>query len=419
MLTEWMDRTLKQGYLLQFSSTPPPFTSIKEAKLSSQREIGFLSTEVQTLVQKQVVSVVRTQDRERGHYSLYFLVPKKTGEFRPILDLRGLNLYIVRKTFQMLTVKRLLELVQPGDWFTTIDLKDAYFHVGIAPKHRKYLRFAFRGWPTSTTGCRSATPCPRARSASAWRWHSSRCASIELYDILHITGNMSYGLIDPTSNRVGICGKLGEECPMPQQQVLYLGVVLDAGRLRTTLSESRQASLLQAVCRLRQGATVTALTVMQTLGLMAAAHVVVPLGLLHMRRLQRWFSSLCLDLKKHKRRLVTIPPLGEGPSPEGIPAGTGDFPHLSVHGCVRNGMGRNPPRGSCRRLLVSDRDAAHQPHRAAGSDISSPSFQTLNSGETCNGQGRQQHHSGIYQQTGRSPLRRSVDHGGEIVVMGC
>ena len=45
---------------------------------------------------------------------------------------------------------------------------------------------------------------------------------------------------------------------------------------------------------------------------MAAAHVMVPLGLLHMRRLQRWFSSLRLDLKRHKRRLVTIPPSVEG-----------------------------------------------------------------------------------------------------------
>jgi len=42
---------------------------------------------------------------------------------------------------------QLLELVQPGDWFTTINLKDAYFHVKIArkPKHRKYLHFAFQG----------------------------------------------------------------------------------------------------------------------------------------------------------------------------------------------------------------------------------------------------------------------------------
>jgi len=88
----------------------------------------------------------------------------------------------------------------------------------------------------------------------------------------------------------------------------YLGILLDAGRLRATLSESRQASLLQAVCRLRQGATVTALTIMQTLGLMAAADLVVPLGLLHMRRLQRWFAGLRLDPKRHKQRLVTIPP---------------------------------------------------------------------------------------------------------------
>ncbi|KAK5905094.1 hypothetical protein CesoFtcFv8_006594 [Champsocephalus esox] len=39
---------------------------------------------------------------------------------------------------------QLLGLVQPGDWFTTIDLKNAYFHGEMAPKH-KYLRFAFQG----------------------------------------------------------------------------------------------------------------------------------------------------------------------------------------------------------------------------------------------------------------------------------
>ena len=42
-------------------------------------------------------------------------------------------------------MKQLMGLVQPGDWFTTIDLKDAYFHVDISPKHRKYLRFDFQG----------------------------------------------------------------------------------------------------------------------------------------------------------------------------------------------------------------------------------------------------------------------------------
>ena len=76
---------------------------------------------------------------------MYFLVLKKTMEFRPILDLRSLNRHIACREFRMLTIKQLLGLVQPGDWFTTIDLNDAYFHVEIAPKHRKYLRFAFQG----------------------------------------------------------------------------------------------------------------------------------------------------------------------------------------------------------------------------------------------------------------------------------
>ncbi len=35
--------------------------------------------------------------------------------------------------------------IQSGDWFVTIDLKDAYFHVEILPQHRKFLRFAFGG----------------------------------------------------------------------------------------------------------------------------------------------------------------------------------------------------------------------------------------------------------------------------------
>ena len=37
----------------------------------------------------------------------------------------------------------LLSLLQIDDWMCTIDLKDAYFGVAIAPVHRKYLRFVW------------------------------------------------------------------------------------------------------------------------------------------------------------------------------------------------------------------------------------------------------------------------------------
>ncbi|XDV49519.1 hypothetical protein PO909_018753 [Leuciscus waleckii] len=45
----------------------------------------------------------------------------------------------------MLTTKQILAQIRPGDWFISVDLKDAYFQIQIAPRHSPFLRFAFEG----------------------------------------------------------------------------------------------------------------------------------------------------------------------------------------------------------------------------------------------------------------------------------
>lgn len=45
----------------------------------------------------------------------------------------------------MLTLKSIIAQVCAGDWFMSIDLKDAYFHIQVVQRRRKLLRFAFRG----------------------------------------------------------------------------------------------------------------------------------------------------------------------------------------------------------------------------------------------------------------------------------
>ncbi len=57
----------------------------------------------------------------------------------------SLNRALHKLPFKMLTQKRIFGCVRPLDWFAAIDLKDAYFHVSILPRHRPFLRFAFEG----------------------------------------------------------------------------------------------------------------------------------------------------------------------------------------------------------------------------------------------------------------------------------
>src|SRR4029434_2079206 len=95
--------------------------------------------------QKKAISRVPFKERNAGFYSRYFLVPKRDGNYRPILDLRVLNKALMPLRFRMLTPRRLVQFIRPNDWFMTIDLKDAYFHIPIHHRHRKYLRFAFGG----------------------------------------------------------------------------------------------------------------------------------------------------------------------------------------------------------------------------------------------------------------------------------
>ncbi len=66
-------------------------------------------------------------------------------ELHPILDLRCLNRALRVSKFKMLTVKSILSQIQPRDWFVTIDLKDAYFHIQIVKRRRKFPKVCFRG----------------------------------------------------------------------------------------------------------------------------------------------------------------------------------------------------------------------------------------------------------------------------------
>ncbi len=102
-------------------------------------------SETRGTLEKGAIEKVPPNEQESGFYSGYFVIPKRDGGLRPILDLRPIDRALGKRPFRMLTLKQILAQIRPGEWFASVDLKDAYFHIQIAPHHRRFLRFAFEG----------------------------------------------------------------------------------------------------------------------------------------------------------------------------------------------------------------------------------------------------------------------------------
>ncbi len=141
----WVLRTIRSGYTLQFGKNPPRFNGVHLTVVNSASKASVLRQELSSLLQKGAIEEVPQSDVQRGFFSRYLLVPKRDGGLRPILDLRRLNFSLYKGKFKMLTMKTIMSQVQGGDWFVTIDLKNAYFHIQVVQRHRRFLRFAFGG----------------------------------------------------------------------------------------------------------------------------------------------------------------------------------------------------------------------------------------------------------------------------------
>ena len=75
---------------------------------------------------------------DQAFYSRLYLVPKKEGTYRPVIDLSSLNRFVPHVHFQTEGLHCLKIVLRKGDPMTSIDLKDAYF--SVAPLHLRALQ---------------------------------------------------------------------------------------------------------------------------------------------------------------------------------------------------------------------------------------------------------------------------------------
>ena len=130
------------GYHLEFESEPVQYC-LPKAPPFNPMEIKLIDNEVIKLIDKGAVVPVLYEHKE--FISNIFLVPKKTGDMRPVINLKPLNQFVEKIHFKMENIQMALNFISQGDYMISIDLKDAYFSVPIFRKDRKYLRFLWKG----------------------------------------------------------------------------------------------------------------------------------------------------------------------------------------------------------------------------------------------------------------------------------
>ncbi|KAI2647838.1 Transposon Ty3-G Gag-Pol polyprotein [Labeo rohita] len=389
--TRGQPREAERGYRIQFGAPPPPFNGVSPTLVGPEQGL-VMEQEVATLLRKEAIEVVPPHERESGFYSRYFIVPKKDGGLRPILDLRLLNRSVKRLKFKMLTIKQVVSQIRSEDWFVTIDLKDAYFHVSILPHHRKFLRFAFRGEayqyrvlpfglalsPRTFTKCVDAALAPlRLQGIRILNYIDDWLilAQSEMEAVRHRDVVLAH------MKALGLRLNAKKSVLSPLQRTTYLGVVWDSTMMQARLSPARIESILTAVKRVKEGRSLTVKQFQQLLGLMAAAsngHAALP---------------TCPGHVEEALVLVSGPGVGSSLSPRN--ANDGRVPH-------RLGSGHEWP--PCPRSV--EQSPTHVAHKLPGDAGRVSGSETLSPGPKrppCVGPHRQ-HLGGLLHQ----PPRRSA-----------
>lgn len=201
----------------------------------------------------------------------------------------------------MTTIQSILPLLNRGAWMVTIDLKDAYFHIDIAPEHHRYLRFTlghdhyqFRALPF---GISSA---PRVFTkfmlAIISHLHSKGITVFPYIDDWLLVANSVATLSKHLKLTLHLLHSLGVQVNWskshlePCQRLQFIGAIIDSTAARTFLPTDRAQKLTAMITTLQSSRSQRAIYIQRLLGHMAAAIPVVPYVKLHMRLLQLDFQ---------------------------------------------------------------------------------------------------------------------------------
>ncbi len=252
--SRWLMRTIRLGYTIQFARVLPSSGAFSSPLCWARMPLSCVRKS-RVLLAKDAIEPVPPAEMKSGFYSPYFIVPKKGGGLRPILDLCVLNRALHKLPFRMLTQRRIFNASVRS--IVRSDRPEGRVHSCLNPPstQNRFLRFAFEGRayqykvlpfglipvasclhqgrggsPSSIKGSR------HSRSQLPRRLAQSRALLCEHRDT--VLGHLS---------RLGLRVNWEKSKLSPVQRISFLGMELDSVNLTARLSVERAQSMLNCL----------------------------------------------------------------------------------------------------------------------------------------------------------------------------
>ena len=284
------------GYRLEFEGSPPFQLCIPRPYRLQTHEIMAVDEELIRLIDKKVIE--KTTFESGQFVSNIFTRPKKNGKYRMILDLSNLNIYLKYNHFKMDTLETALTLISRNCFMSSIDLRDAYYHIPIAKEHRKYLKFIWKGQmyqfcvlPNGlSSGPRIFTKVLKPPFAKLRELGHNIMGYID--DTL-LVAHSSAELVKSINTTSQLLTELGfsihpeKSIFTPVQRIEFLGVIIDSNEMRVKLPQVKKEDIKLVCNQLKDTLFPKIRLVATVIGKLVAALPAVQRGALYYRELEK------------------------------------------------------------------------------------------------------------------------------------
>ena len=294
---------IRHGLKLNFTVNPPSCTPFEPGRSINNQTI--LNGEVKKLLAKGVIATTIAEPND--YFSHLFLRPKKDGNFRTILNLKGLNKDCQTNHFKMESISNVISLISKNMYMASIDIRDAFYSVPIYEPHRKYLKFLNNGIPFQFEVMPNGYVDAMRIFTKLLKPAFSSLREQGRLSVIYVDDSFLGGRdFDECVENVQATRKLLENLGFfihpdksiftPTQKITFLGYVIDSVEMSLTLTEEKKSGILHSGTELLEGSP-SIRTVASFIGKLTASFEALPMGRFHYRHLER-SKILALNVNK-------------------------------------------------------------------------------------------------------------------------